>query len=140
MNLNSKFNYRDFIIFIVPVLIFSLYLYIYNPGILTAASFSQLHQIATGEFTGAYPILHTIIEMICLKIYASPASIGAFQILVFSLIWMIICNYHRDDTKSDSNGFVLQFIITMIVCLIPINAIYSITLSSNILFSYAVLF
>ena len=140
MNLNSKFNYRDFIIFIVPVLIFSLYLYIYNPGILTAASFSQLHQIATGEFTGAYPILHTIIEMICLKIYASPASIGAFQILVFSLIWMLICNYHRDDTKSDSNGFVLQFIITMIVCLIPINAIYSITLSSNILFSYAVLF
>ena len=140
MNLNSKFNYRDFIIFIVPVLIFSLYLYIYNPGILTAASFNQLHQIATGEFTGAYPILHTIIEMICLKIYASPASIGTFQILVFSLIWMIICNYHRDDTKSDSNGFVLQFIITMIVCLIPINAIYSITLSSNILFSYAVLF
>ena len=140
MNLNSKFNYRDFIIFIVPVLIFSLYLYIYNPGILTAASFSQLHQIATGEFTSAYPILHTIIEMICLKIYASPASIGAFQILVFSLIWMLICNYHRDDTKSDSNGFVLQFIITMIVCLIPINAIYSITLSSNILFSYAVLF
>ena len=140
MNLNSKFNYRDFIIFIVPVLIFSLYLYIYNPGILTAASFSQLHQIATGEFTGAYPILHTIIEMICLKIYASPASIGAFQILVFSVIWMLICNYHRDDTKSDSNGFVLQFIITMIVCLIPINAIYSITLSSNILFSYAVLF
>ncbi|WP_405280064.1 hypothetical protein [Methanobrevibacter sp.] len=140
MNLNSKFNYRDFIIFIVPVLIFSLYLYIYNPGILTAASFSQLHQIATGEFTGAYPILHTIIEMICLKIYASPASIGAFQILVFSVIWMLICNYHRDDAKSDSNGFVLQFIITMIVCLIPINAIYSITLSSNILFSYAVLF
>ena len=140
MNVNSKFNYRDLIIFIVPVLIFSLYLYIYNPGVLTAASFSQLHQIATGKFTGAYPILHTLIEIICLKIYASPASIGAFQIVVFSLIWMLICNYHRDDSKSDSNEFVLQFFVTLIICLIPINAVYSITLSSNILFSYAILF
>lgn len=144
MNLNSSksniINYRDLIIFIVPILIFSLYLYVYNPGILTAASFSQLHQIATGEFTNAYPIFHTLIETICLKIWSSPISIGILQILVFCVMWTAICKYHRDDSSKSSDEFVLQFILTLIICLIPINAVYSITLSSNILFSYALMF
>ncbi|WP_298524509.1 hypothetical protein [uncultured Methanobrevibacter sp.] len=144
MNLNSSksnmINYRDFIIFLVPILIFSLYLYVYNPGILTAASFSQLHQIATGDFTNAYPILHTFIEILCLKIWSSPMSIGVLQILVFCIMWTVICKYHRDDSAKSSDEFVFQFIITLIICLIPINAVYSITLSSNILFSYALMF
>jgi hypothetical protein len=65
---------------------------------------------------------------------------GLFQILVFSLIWMFICKYHRDDTSKSSDEFVVQFIITFIICLIPINAVYSVTLSSNILFSYSLMF
>lgn len=145
MNLNSiesdmikKFNYRDLVIFLLPLLIFSLYLFIYNPGVLTVGSFAQLHQIATGKFTNAFPIFHTLIEMLCLKIYSSPVLIGIIQILVFCLIWMIICKYHRDDSTSDD--FFLQFIVTLIVSLIPVNAVYSITLSPNILFSYALLF
>lgn len=32
MSMIKKVNYRDLMIFIVPILIFSLYLYIYNPG------------------------------------------------------------------------------------------------------------
>lgn len=147
MNLNSsesniikKLNFRDLIIFLVPILIFGLYLFAYKPGILTAASYSQLHQIATGDFTNAYPILHTFIEIICLRIRGSPSTIGILQIFVFCAMWTAICKYHRDDTIESSNEFVLQFIVTLIICLIPINAVYSITLSSNILFSYALMF
>lgn len=140
MNLNSmesmKFNYRDLIIFLLPVLIFALYLFAYNPGILTVSSFSQIHQIVTGEFTNAHPIFHTLLEMVGLKIAGSPMIIGIFQILIFSAIWMVICKYHRNT----SDEFFFQFIVTLIICLIPINAVYSVTLSSNILFSYAVLF
>lgn len=147
MNLNAtesnilpKFNYRDLIIFIVPILIFGLYLFVYRPGVLTVASYSQLHQIATGRLTTAYPAFHSFIEMIFLNIFKSPTYIGLFQILVFSLMWMGICKYHRNDQAPSSNEFVLQFIVTLIICLIPINAVYSITLSSNVLFSYAILF
>ncbi len=147
MNLNStesnnfkKLNYRDLLIFLVPILIFGLYLFVYKPGILTAASYSQLHQIATGHFTNAYPMLHTLIEILCLRIRGSPSTIGILQILVFGAMWMIICKYHRDDDASSSDAFVFQFIVTLIICLIPINAVYSITLSSNILFSYALMF
>lgn len=139
-NRGLKLNYRDLAIFIVPILIFSLYVYIYNPGVLTASSYSQLHQIVSGQFTNAHPIFHTLFEMACLKIFKSPISIGIIQMIIFSVLWMIICNYHRDDSADSSNEFFIQFIITLIICLIPINAVYSITLSSNILFSYSVMF
>ncbi len=60
---------------------------------------------------------------------------------------MVICKYFRNndkninfaDIKSDRE-FIIQSIITLIICLIPINAIYSITLWKDVLFSYAILF
>ncbi|WP_405273333.1 hypothetical protein [Methanobrevibacter sp.] len=85
--------------------------------------------------------------MLLYKIYSSPISVGIFQILTFSIIWMVICKYFRNndkninfaDIKSDRE-FIIQSIITLIICLIPINAIYSITLWKDVLFSYAILF
>ncbi len=136
----KRVNHRDLMIFIMPVIIFSLFLYIYNPGILSYESFVQIHQIATGEFTNSFPFLNTFIEMIFLNIFGTPLSIAALQILVFSTVWTIICKYHRDDSNKNSNAFILQFVLTLIICLIPINAIYSITLWKEILFSYSLLF
>ena len=149
MNLNSqksdilqiigKFNYRDLLIFLIPFIIFSIYLNVYDPGILTLDSFSQLHQIATGEFTTHHPFFHTFIEMLCLKVFGSTLSIAVLQMLIFSSMWTVICKYHRDD-NNDSNVFFLQSIITLIICLIPINAVYSITLWKDVLFSYFLMF
>ena len=149
-NIFSRFkqlNYKDLIIFLIPVIIFSFYLYVYNPGILTFDSFNQVHQIASGRYTNWHPFFHTFIEMLLYKIYSSPISVGIFQILTFSIIWMVICKYFRNndeninfaDIKSDRE-FIIQSIITLIICLIPINAIYSITLWKDVLFSYAILF
>ena len=147
MNLNTnesniipKFNYRDILIVLVPILIFILYLIVYNPGVLTASSYSQLHQIASSKFTTAHPIFHSLIEKLILKIFGTPFFIGLFQIIVFSAIWTVICKYHRDDTAKSSNEFVVQFIITLIICLIPINAVYSVSISSYVLFSYSIMF
>lgn len=149
MNLNSqksdiihefqKLNYRDLLIFLIPLLIFSIYLNVYNPGILTLDSFSQLHQIAAGEFTNQFPFFHTFIEILCLKVFGSTLSIAMLQILVFSAMWTVICKYHRDD-KKDNNVFFIQAILTLVICLIPINAIYSITLWKDILFCYCLMF
>ncbi|WP_407423350.1 hypothetical protein [Methanobrevibacter sp.] len=135
-----KFNYRDLLIFMIPLLIFIIYFNIYYPGILTLESFSQLHQIATNEFTNQYPFFHTFIEMICLKIFGNPSAIAILQILVFSAMWTLICKHHRDDNAQNSNVFFIQAIITLVICLIPINAIYSITLWNDILFCYFLMF
>lgn len=134
----KKLSYRDLIIFLIPFIIFMVYLYVFNPGILTIDSYGQLHQIASGNFGNWHPFFHTFIEMICLKIYPDTKSVCVLQILIFSLMWMIICNYHR---RNDSNKFfILQVIITFVISLIPINAIYSITLWKDILFSYFLMF
>ncbi|MBR0270714.1 MAG: hypothetical protein IJQ68_01800 [Methanobrevibacter sp.] len=136
----KEFNKRDLIILLIPLLIFSFYLYVFNPGIATYDTFNQIHQIASGQFTNWHPFFHTFINMLCLKVYPNPLSIGIFQILVFSTMWMIICKYNRDDTSKSNKTFILQAFITLIICLIPINALYSITIWKDILFSYFLMF
>lgn len=122
----------------MPFIIFMYYLYIFDPGILTFDSYHQIHQIASNDFDNWHPFFHTFIEMLCLKIYANPKSVCILQILTFSTIWMVICKYHRNE--EETKNFIFQFIITLIISIIPINAIFSITLWKDILFSYLVLF
>ena len=132
------FNYKDLIIFLIPFTIFMYYLYIYNPGVLTYDSFAQLNQISTSKFNAIHPFFHTFIEMLCLKLYPNTKSVAILQITIFSMMWMIICNYTR--SKSSRKQLALQIIITLAISLIPINAIYSITLWKDILFSYFLMF
>ena len=132
-------NYNDLKIFLIPIFIFSIYLGVFNPGIATVDSINQLHQIASGHFTNWHPFFHTFIEMLCLKIYPSTLLIGILQILVFSTMWTVICKYNRDDNSKDNTTFLLQVIFTFIICMIPINALYSITLWKDVLFSHMVL-
>ena len=139
INRINKFNRKDLIIFLIPVILFSIYLCVFNPGIATYDTFNQLHQIASGHFTNWHPFFHTFINMLCLRVYPSTISICIFQILVFSAMWTVICRYTRDD-DSDDEHFKWQAIISAIICLIPINALYSITLWKDILFSYCLMF
>ena len=127
---------NDLIIFLIPVIVFSFYLFVYSPGILTFDSFNQLHQIASGNFNNWHPFFHTFIEMICISIFPSPISVAVLQILTFSIMWMVICKYFR----SSDEIFLYQVILTALISLIPINAIYAITLWKDILFSYCLLF
>lgn len=137
--IKSRFNHRDLIIFLIPTIIFLSYLMVFNPGIATHDSFNQLHQIASGQFTNWHPFFHTFINMICLNVYPSTISIATFQILVFSTMWTLICNYHRDSNMK-KDPFMLQVIISLVICLIPINTLYSITIWKDILFSYFLMF
>ena len=136
----KTFNYNDLKIFLIPFIIFSIYLAVFNPCIATIDSFNQLNQIASGHFTNWHPFFHTFIEMLCLKVYPSTISICIFQILVFSSMWTIICKYNRDDDIEMDNTFKMQVIFSVIICIIPINGLYSITLWKDILFSYFLMF
>ena len=130
----KKLSYKDLIIFLIPFIIFICYLYVFDPAIMRFDTYNQLNQIAKWEFFNWHPFFHTFIEMICIKIYPNPISISILQIVTFSTMWMIICNYFRQD--NNRKNFVLQLIVTIIIALIPINAIFSITLLKDTLFSY----
>ena len=136
----NKRNRRDLQIFLIPIIIFSIYLCVFNPGIATIDTFNQLHQISSGHFTNWHPFFHTFIEMACLKVYPSTLSVCILQILVFSLMWTAICKYNRNDDVEARNPFKLQVIFSVVICIIPINALYSITLWKDILFSYFLMF
>lgn len=131
-----KIKKEDILIFIISFLLLNIFLYIFYPGILSYDSYNQLNQIKTNNFSNWHPFFHTFIEMILLKIHNSPAIIAEFQILVFSIIWTGICCYNRCNTKKN---FILQIILTLIICLNPINFTYAITLWKDILFSYILL-
>lgn len=82
--------------------------------------------------------------MLCLKVYNGPIAIGIFQIFIFSSMWVVICKYTRHENINEqvkvNNHFILQIIVTLILSLIPINAIYSISLMKDVLFSYFLMF
>ena len=137
----QKISFQDLIIFLIPFTIFMFYLYIYDPGILRPDTFSQFHQIATSKFDNWHPFFHTFIDMLCLKVWSNPKSIAILQILIFSTIWAIICNYFRQDIKNNNMRiFIFQVIFTLIISLIPINGIFSVMILKDILFSYFLLF
>ncbi|MBQ7928680.1 MAG: hypothetical protein IJ287_08090 [Methanobrevibacter sp.] len=135
-----KVNSNDIIIFLIPVVVFLVYLVVFYPGIATIDSFNQLHQIASGHFTNWHPFFHTFIEMLCLKVYPSTITIAILQILVFATMWTAICKYNRNDCNPDEKVFKRQLIFTVIICIIPINALYSVTLWKDVLFSYFLMF
>jgi len=134
-NILKKIDKYDVIIFLSIFISFLIVLYILYPGILTYDSYNQLGQIENNSFNDWHPFIHTLIEMICLKINNNPSSIGIFQILVFSVIWTSICKYNRKNKKI----FIFQFIITILIFLNPLNPLYAITLWKDILYCYSIL-
>lgn len=141
LNHIKKLNYKDLIIFLIPTLIFAYYLYVYNPGIILWDSYSQFHMIASGKFHNWHPFFHTFILMMCLKLFNNnPISISILQILIFSTMWTVICKYFRNDDLKTEKIFILQVIVTLIISLIPLNAMYSIFYYKDVLFSYFLMF
>ena len=127
----------DIIIFLIPIIIFGIYLAIFFPGVLTWDSYNQLSQIKSGIYFNNHPFIHTLIEICCLKIWNSPAAIGIFQIITFSSIWTAICKYNR---KVDSRkNIIFQIIFTIIITLNPINGVHAITLWKDVLYSYLIM-
>jgi len=134
----SRIDFIDIVIFLIPVVLFGFTWFVYFPGVLTFDSYNQLNQIATGEFVQGHPLIHTLIELLLLKIWNNPGVIGLFQILVFSTIWTVICKYNR--AKVLKKGFVIiQILFTIFICLNPLNSIHAITLWKDILYSYMIL-
>ena len=133
----KKIDYKDIVIFLIPFILFGVYLIIFYPGILSYDSYNQINQIKTGVFNSSHPFFHTFIEMILMKIIDTPAIVGLFQITFFSVLWARICRYNRD--KHDSFSFWYQIVLTIALCANPLNRIMSITLWKDVLYSYMIL-
>lgn len=72
--------------FIPLVCVWSFYLLVFFPGVMSPDSLDQWNQIHTNTFLDVHPILHTLTYQMVCKIWDSPAAVGLFQILVIGLI------------------------------------------------------
>ena len=133
----KNIDYKDIIIFLIPFIMFGIYLIILYPGILSYDSYNQLTQIEHMTFTSSHPFFHTFIEMVLMKIVDTPAIIGIFQITFFSILWSRICKYNRN--KFNKINFIYEVILSFAVSLNPLNKLMSITLWKDVLYSYFIL-
>lgn len=137
LKIQYKYEYRNIsrkriLIYSVPcIVIFSLYLIAFFPGVMTADSMSQWKQIVTHNFDDWHPFAHTFFNMIMLKIWHSPASIALGQILILSFVFAYGM-YSLERVGVDKK---VLYIATALFCISPVNGIMSITLWKDVLYS-----
>lgn len=138
-NRTKKINIEktDAIIFITIITILTISLLSFFPGLLTSDIVDQIGQAKMNSYRDAHPIFHSFV-------IGNLAKLGGiwvpelFQIIIFALIWTFICKKIRKYNSSNKNKL-FQIIVTFIICIIPLNFIYSIILWKDILYSYAIL-
>ncbi len=130
------YKYKKYLLFIIPVIILSFILLGFWPGIYTYDGNNQWGQVVSGNINNAHPFFSTYFILLLSKIWNSQTMIIIYQIILFSLIWYIICK----DLLEEKKNYKSILIYTIIICLVPIISIYAITVWKDIIYSYYLLF
>ncbi len=138
MNQNEKkIQKTDIIIFTTVIIIFTISLLSFFPGLLTSDIVDQIGQAELNSYRDAHPIFHSFVIGNLTKLGGIWVP-ELFQIIIFALIWTFICKKIRKYNSSNKNKL-FQILVTFIICIIPLNFIYSIIIWKDILYSYAIL-
>lgn len=120
------------------ILIFGGALLAFYPALMTSDSPDQINQAMNNEYSNAHPVFHSYLMGNITKIFGSVSAVAALQILVFAFVWTSACKVTRKENSSLINK-IFQIIFTLIICLIPINFMFAITMWKDILYTYAIL-
>lgn len=132
-----KIEKMDVLIFLIPFIAFGISLLAFFPGLVTSDCVDQINQAKINYYSPAHPIIHSFIIGNLTKLGGIWVP-ALFQIIIFSFIWTYMCKHLRKYNKTVLNN-VLQIVFTFIICSLPLNYLYSITLWKDIIYSYAVL-
>lgn len=115
----------------------------YFPGIFAYDTPSQVDQAFAHQLNAHQPVIHTLYLYICMKIGAVFGSynLGAAiyslsQMLMLSSSFAYSCYYIRKLKAS----YILQIAAILFYALLPVNAIFSVNATKDVLFSAAVLY
>ena len=134
---NNNIQIYDLIIFSIVFVVFVISLLSFFPAILTSDCVDQINQAMTNNYCSSHPIIHSFIIGNLAKLGGTWVP-ALFQINVFAFIWTYACKSLRKYNQSNLNK-AFQIVFTTIICIIPLNYMYSITLWKDILYSYAIL-
>jgi hypothetical protein len=72
--LPQKRSRWQWIIYSIPmILVWTIYLFTFWPGLMSSDSFGQWHEIVTGVFYDAHPAIHTLTMWLITRLWFSPA-------------------------------------------------------------------
>lgn len=125
-NKNKIISKMDILIFTEIFILWGVALLAFFPGLLTSDNVDQISQACNGLYKSSHPIIHSFIIGNLNKLGGIwiPAL---FQIITFGLIWTYICKMLRNYNNSKFNKL-FQIIFTGVICVIPLNFLYTITL------------
>lgn len=125
------------LLYSLPVLIiFTIVLLAYWPGILVSDSMVQWHQAQTGNFTDWHPAYNTIYIFLLTKIWNNPGFVLFIQCLIMSLSVGFILVTLEKHYKINR---IYLFIISIVFALIPLNFNFAVTLLKDTLYSTFIL-
>lgn len=133
----KRIELTDILIFLTIFIIFGLALLSCFPGLLTSDCIDQIGQAQNNSYTNAHPIFHSFLVGNLTKLGGIWVP-ALFQILVFTITWTYGCKTLRKYNITKRNK-IFQIVFTFIMCIIPLNFLYSITLWKDILYSYSIL-
>jgi hypothetical protein len=85
---NSRYKTKRFswLLYILPmIVVWSIFLLTFFPGMMSDDSNVQWSQILTGQFNDIHPVFHTLSMWLVTRIWLSPAAVVLSQILFLSL-------------------------------------------------------
>ena len=121
--------------FLIVVLIHSVVLLSFYPGIITYDGNNQWMQVEAGQIQTNHPFFSTFFMWLISRVITSRVALSLYQILLFAIIWTSICSNLNKDGKKKFR----QLIYTCIVCIIPVIFMYTITAWKDIIYSYNLL-
>ncbi len=126
---------KNIIFFIIPFVMLLITLFSFWPGIYTYDGTNQWEQAISGNINNEHPFFGTYFMLILSKIWNAQTIILIYQILLFSIIWFLICTDLLKEKKKHKSIIVY----TIFMCLTPIISIYAVTGWKDVIYSYYLL-
>ncbi len=123
------------IYFLLPAVVWSVYWFAFYPAIMTPDSLWQWKQMETLELNAQHSPVHTLTIRLVTLIWADPAAMALFQIVLLSLIsaWGLVVLRNARVPR----GVVLAALL--LYCLHPANGYMAVTLIKDVFYAAALL-
>lgn len=131
----SSQTFKKSLLFFIPLIILSIILLTFWPGIYTYDGNVQWQQVVSNNINNGHPFLSTYVLLILSKIWNSQTILFIVQITLFSFIWKAICT----ELMNENKNYKTIIIYTILLCLFPIISIYAITAWKDVIYSYCLL-
>ncbi len=125
---NTKKILDRILLFLIPLIIFLVYLYIFSPYIITTDGDMQLDQIHDGIINNWHPYIHTLLLSAVYDVFGNFQMFIIIRIIITSLIISIIgCYFINKGIKR-----ILIYILTILICINPITGVYMVSILKDV--------